>query len=179
MPQLSAQDVILEILRTSDGEWVGKTRLFKAFYFAHLYFAKENPGILTSWPMARMPQGPGINNSDELFEQLESIGLVSLEKVHDGPYTEYRYRLTPKGNSQAAAPEAAKRAIEQSVNFCKDKTAAQLSAITHERSRSWNYGQNGDILDIYIDIIPDDEYQKRQKELARLNSALVGVFDEA
>src|SRR5262249_21936706 len=102
MPQARAQDVILEILRVTDGEWTGKTKLFKAFYFAHLYFANENPGLLTDWPIARMPEGPGIDNSKLLFEELKQEGLITLEIVHEGPYPENRYRLTDKG--KAAKP---------------------------------------------------------------------------
>src|SRR5262249_30621489 len=78
-------------------EWTGKAKLFKAFYFAHLYYANENPGLLTSWPIARLPQGPGIHQSQELFGRLVSEGCLTIEQVHEGPYPDYRYRLTEKG----------------------------------------------------------------------------------
>ena len=47
----------------------------------------------------------------------------------------------------------------------RDKTATQLSQYTHEYSKAWNEGENGQLLDIYIDIIPDAEYYRRKKEL--------------
>src|SRR5712691_6586508 len=97
MPQTQAKDVILEILRNADGEWTGKTKLFKTFYFAHLYYANERPGFLTDWPIARLPQGPGIDKSYLLFESLVKDEYLIVETVHDGPYPEYRYRLTEKG----------------------------------------------------------------------------------
>lgn len=46
------------------------------------------------------------------------------------------------------------------------KTATQLSQYTHEYSKAWNEGENGQVLDIYIDVIPDAEYYRRKRELA-------------
>src|SRR4051794_19467296 len=97
MPIMKAHDVILEILKCSDDEWIGKSKLFKVFYFAHLYFANERPGLLTDWPITHMPQGPGIGDSERLFAELVTEGMLSIEQVHEGPYPEYRFRLTSKG----------------------------------------------------------------------------------
>src|SRR5437588_9025156 len=108
MPRTRAQDVILEILRHADGEWTGKAKLDKAFYFAHLYFANERPGLLTDWPIARMPQGPSIEKSHELFGELVREGYLTIEQVHEGPYPESRYRLTDKGRDAPKPPEDAR-----------------------------------------------------------------------
>src|SRR3954447_14758310 len=107
MPRTSARDVILEILRHTDGEWTGKTKLFKAFYFAHLYYANEHPGLLTDWPIARLAQGPGIHNSEQLFADLRQAGCLTVELIHEGPYPEYRYRLTEQGAATTRPSEAA------------------------------------------------------------------------
>ena len=178
MPKTEARDVILEILRNADGEWTGKTKLFKAFYFAHLYYAGANPGILTNWPIACMPQGPGINNSVKLFTGLVDDGLMTTEMVHDGPYPEYRYRLTDKARNAGSLPDAARDAIKTATLFCKDRSASELSQLTHERSRSWIQGNVGDILDIYIDLIPEDEYQSRLEEIGRLENCLPKFLQE-
>lgn len=172
MPRTRAQDVILEILRTADGEWTGKTRLFKAFYFAHLYYANQQPGLLTDWPIARLPQGPGIDRSHQLFGELVQEGHLIVEQVHEGPYPECHYQLTDQGRNAPRPPEDARVAIREATLFCQSKTRAELSEITHERSRSWIEGKDGDILDIYIDTIPDDEYQEREKEINRLQKQL-------
>lgn len=178
MPRAKAADVILEILRRSDGELRGKTRLFKVFYFAHLYYAKARPGILTDWPIARMPEGPGISDSHKLFKGLIDDGLMEVEQTHVGPYPEYRYRLTKKGREAGDLPADARDAIGAATTFCEGMRATELSQLTHEQSRSWNEGKNGDILNIYIDIIPDDEYSARQGELNRLNAVLAGLIPE-
>src|SRR5579872_6868508 len=118
MPQTKARDVILEILRNTDGEWNGKTKLFKAFYFAHLYYANERPGLLTDWPIARMPQGPGIDKGDALLAGLVRDGYLTVEHFHEGPYPENRYRLTDKGWKAGGLPEDAKCAVEKATIFC-------------------------------------------------------------
>jgi hypothetical protein len=178
MPITDAKTVVLEILRQAEGEWIGKTKLHKAFYFAHLYYGKDRPGMLTDWPIARMPQGPGIHNSRDLFADLIRNDFLTEELIHEGPYPEYRYRLTEKGK-QAAAPHVdAVHAIEQAVMFCKDRTASELSQLTHDRSRSWNAGKDGDILNIDIDLIPEDEYAEREEELRHVDQVLSNIFPE-
>src|SRR4051794_13200347 len=142
MPRTKAEDVILEVLRNADGEWTGKAKLFKTFYFAHLYYANEHPGLLTDWPIARLPQGPGIDRSQELFAELVRDGLLTIEPVHEGPYPDYRFRLTDKGRAAPPPPDDARAAIKEATLFCSARTAAELSQITHERSRSWIAGKD-------------------------------------
>lgn len=43
MAATTLQRVILEILRKADGEFDGKARLYKACYFAHLFYFESNP----------------------------------------------------------------------------------------------------------------------------------------
>ena len=172
MPCTDAKRLVLELIRKADGQVTGKTRLFKAFYFAHLIYFENNPGLLTNWPIARMPQGPGIHKSEELFDQLVKEGWLVIDHVHENVYPEYRYLLTEKANDLAPLPNAADLAIQRAVDFVKDKTAVQLSQLTHEYSRSWIEGKSGDLLDIYIDVIPDDEYERRKAQLVELQSNL-------
>ena len=178
MPRVTPQDVILEILRVADGEWTGKTKLYKAFYFAHLYYANERPGLLTDWPIARMPEGPGIHQGDRLLNAIAEHGFLTVELSHEGPYPENRYRLTDKAGQVPRPPADASSAIKDAANFCLPRTATELSQLTHERSRSWKLGRDGDLLNIYIDTIPDDEYQRRQDELARLEANFGGLLEE-
>lgn len=177
MPRTSAQNVILAILRFGDGEWSGKVKLHKAFYFAHLYYAKDHPGFLTDWPIAKLEHGPGIHNDMKLIGDMSEAGLLEVELIHEGPYPEYRYRLTEKGrNAGSDLPPDAREAIEKAALECKNRSAADLSLMTHERSRSWIEGKMGEPLNIYIDIIPDDEYQRRQQRLHELTKELENVF---
>lgn len=174
MAKTTAHAVVLEILRRADGEWSGKTKLFKAFYFSHLYYAAERPGSLTDWPIARMPQGPGIHDSDVLFAELVGEGLLTVEHIHDGPYPEYRYRLTEKGKKTDPLTGVPGVAVERAARFCLTKTAAELSQLTHEHSRSWNEAKNGDLLDVEVDLIPGEEYARRSEEI-RCNEQLLAT----
>ncbi len=172
MPKTTAHQVILELLRNAQGEWVGKKKLFKAFYFAHLYYAEEQPGILTDWPIARMPEGPGIDQSGKLFRELISQGLLTVDIVHEGPFPEYRYRLTEKGTTFPPVAEDARKAITEAAEFSLPKRGDELTQITHERSRAWREGKDGEILDIYIDIIPEEEYEEERKKLPLLEQTM-------
>jgi hypothetical protein len=168
MPATTLQRVILEILRKSDGEFSGKTRLYKACYFAHLYYFESAPGILSECDFARLPQGPGIHQGDAILDAYRDQGLLDYELFHEGPYAEYRYRLSDRGReSLGELPSKVDSAIQRAVDFVRDKTATQLSQFTHEYSKAWNEGNNGDVIEIHIDVIPDTEYYQRQKELAK------------
>ena len=71
-----AKKVIVEIIRQAGGELTATARLYKAFYFAHLYYAETAPGYLSDWPIVKMPTGPGIHSCGGLVLELVS-GLVS------------------------------------------------------------------------------------------------------
>jgi uncharacterized phage-associated protein len=176
MARTDAKRVILEIIRLADGEFDGKTKLFKAFYFAHLEYFDKNPGILTDWPIARMPEGPGIHNSRQLFDDLKKDGSLLVENVHDGFYPEYRYRLTDKAKTLPSLPSDVTSAIQRVVDFVRDKKGAELSDYTHEHSRSWKQASDGEILDIYVDLIPDDEYEQRQKSISETEKVFEATF---
>ena len=116
MPSTTAKQVILDILRAGDGEWSGKVKLHKAFYFAHLYYANEHPGFLTDWPIAKLQHGPGIHEDESLIWGMVDEGLLEVELVHEGPYPEYRYRLTAKGRQEGSdIPNDAHLAIEKAA----------------------------------------------------------------
>ncbi len=177
MARATAKDVILEILRVTDGEWTGKTKLFKAFYFAHLYYAQERPDLLTDWPIVKMPTGPGIHESHRLFGDLIREGLLVVESVHEGPYPEHRYRLTEAGRKAQRLPDdQARLAVEKAALFCHVKTAEELTQMTHERSRSWQEGEDGAALNVEVDVIPDDEYEARKAEFTRLSGVISEVL---
>jgi hypothetical protein len=167
--------VILEIIRQSGGQ-IGKAMLFKAFWLAHLFYSKKEPGYLTDWPIVRMPNGPGIHRADTLIDELIAGGHV--EKVHEpkGPFTEITCRLTDK-TIENDLPPLAVAAVKEAVEFLKGHTTDSISELSHEFSRSWNSLPNGEELNIYSDMIPDDIYQERQKELSELKKAYEELFE--
>jgi hypothetical protein len=171
-----AKRVIAEIVRQAGGKLTGKTRLYKAFYLAHLFFAERDRGYLTAWPIVRMPHGPGIDCGDELIEELELSGILERKQVPEGPWQTTRYGLKREGRRQEKLSAGATRAIKEAVEFVCSKAATELSELTHEFSRSWLEARDGQPLDIYIDIIPDDEYEMREREIGALHRELMAAW---
>jgi hypothetical protein len=176
VPKSTAEQVIVEILRLAGGELSGKTRLSKAFYFAHLAYYDQNPGELTNWPMSRTPNGPGIDQAEKLFDDLVSRGLLETELMHDDFFPDYRYRLTAKAAECEAPRDDVRAAVQRAVDFVRDRSCSELSQLTREYSRSWSMAQDGELLNIYLDLIPDDEYRRREADLAILDKQLESIF---
>lgn len=174
-----AKQVILELIRAAGGCWTGKTRLYKAFYFAHLYYADREPGFLSCWPIVRMPNGPGIEHGDELLEQLADSGRLTLETTRIGPYPSTIYHLAADAGEPAGLPEPAIQSIREAVQFVSGRTAQELSELTHEHSRSWNLAKDGQELDVYIDLVSDEEYDERTLRLDVLSGELEAAWDAA
>jgi hypothetical protein len=164
-----AKKVILEILRQAGGQ-LGKTKIFKAFWIAHLYYSKKARGYLTDWPIVRMPKGPGIDEGDALLVELLHSGDIKRSYEPRGPFTEINCRLT-KQLRASDLTAAAVRAIKSAVDDVKKHTAGSISEWSHEFSRSWNTTPDGEELDIYTDLIPDDTYEERRQELLSLKKA--------
>lgn len=174
-----AKQVLVELIRAAGGEWTGKTRLYKAYYLAHLYYAETEPGYLTNWPVLKMPYGPGIECGDGLLKELVLSGVLAIKHTAVGPYTATAYGLTGKPVAGEPLSQEAVRAIEQAASFVREKGATDLSDLTHEFSRSWNSAQEGQELNINVDLIPDDEFAARQERLSTLKTELLAAWSAA
>lgn len=166
-----AKQVLREIIRLSGGTVAGKTRLFKVFYLAHLYYAREEPDYLSDWPVVRMPNGPGIHDAESLVEELVREGSIQVCQVQVGPYVQVEYRSL-REEPPSCLPRGAEAAIQEAVEFVRGRSAAELSELTHEFSRSWQDAQDGDELNIYLDLLTDDEYARARRRLDELASDL-------
>ena len=171
-----AKRIILEIIRQSGGIVEGRTCLFKTFYFAHLYYAKSAADYLSDWPIARMPNGPGIHDADVLIKELIAEGAIEERRAPVGPYFRVEYRDAGKEIPISLSEEAI-CAITEAVEFTADKTAAELSELTHEYSRSWKSARDGEELNIYIDLLTEEEYEEGNKKIDHLASALGSVWN--
>ena len=166
-----AMRIIAEIVRQTGGQLRGWTRLYKAFYFAHLYYAELAPGYLSDWPIVKMPHGPGIDRGAELIAELKQAGVIATEHVQEGPFQSVRFQLSRADLPGEPLSDEATDAIRQAVQLVQERTAGDLSEMTHEFSRSWNSAQQGEELNIYIDLIPEDEYDARDKSLESMKAA--------
>ncbi len=175
-----ARRVILEIVRQSPGdEIVGKAKVFKTFYFAHLFYASRSGGYLTDWPIVKMPNGPGIDGFDELIAGLVKAGAMTTEPAMVGPYRSTCYRATGQPFTSGSLPPQGQDAIRDAVELTADKTGAELTNITHEHSRSWNQAKLGEDLSIYIDLLPEDDgHSAEQMRLEKIKEEVLAVWNE-
>ena len=162
-----AKQIIVEIVRSAGGCLHNKTNLFKAFYHAHLQFARENAGVLTAWPIVRMPKGPGIHRANSLLLELVAEGLLVVSRVESGNHYAYRFAIadTLRNKSQAIS-DSERRAVEYGVESVAGKTAAVVSHDSHVQSHSWNDATDGQELPIYADLLTAEEYAAAKADAA-------------
>jgi len=163
--------IIVELVRQAGGQFQNKTNLFKAFWKAHLAYAANNAGYLSNWPMVRMPNGPGIEDFDPLLAEMLADGWLTIDEAQVGPYRAMVFSL---GHScpPPSLPTEAIAAIREGVAAVDGKTAAAVSDESHQKSRVWREAKDGEELDIYLDLMDDEERNRREAELAILASAI-------
>ena len=174
-----AQQVLLEIARQSPGdEIVGKTKLFKTFYLAHLFYALKSPGFLTEWPIVRMPHGPGIEHFDTLIRNMVDQGALVCEPTFIGPYRTTRFRAVGELADGVSLAADEIKAIREAVEFTAARTAEQLSSLTHEYSRAWNESDEmGEQLNIYKDLLDEAEGQRLQQRVSEVGAELDELWE--
>lgn len=163
-----AKETILDLIAAAGGVMHGKVRLHKAFYFAHLFFWREADGVLTAHPIVRAPQGPFIDDGEQLIEELRRDGVISISTAPVGPFQETIYRLESPRSVDPETPRG--RAINQAVELVLSRTAVDLSDLTHEHSVSWQTTENGREMDIYLDLLSDEQLSTMRRQIAELRA---------
>lgn len=151
-----ACQLILEIVWKAGGTFKNKTNLFKAFWWSHLAFARENPGYLSHWPIVKMPNGPGIHDFDMLLGDLVSSGKLQLEQVESGDFKAFVFKANPEASTLSNSEIAA---ITEGIEFVANRTAAEVSEESHS-SRAWSNAAVGDELNIYDDLFSEEEHDR-------------------
>jgi hypothetical protein len=173
-----AKRVIVEILRQAADKanrpGLERSALTYYFWLAHLYYARGNPSYLTEWPLVRAAGGPEILGASTLLCELAEDGLVRTAHTECGPFPVTLYVATPKGPA-SELPLAAVEAIQQAV------TAPSIFqgwpwGRSVRCSRAWATARDGGEMDIYLDLIPEEQYEERQRQLDGLKEALGGLF---
>jgi uncharacterized phage-associated protein len=175
---MKAKDVIIEIIAVADGEFHSKVALYKAFYYAHLFYWREFEGTLTDHPIVRMPHGPGIDNGNEILQRLQEEGQIRITRDPADPYGEFSFKLDESVMKSRSIDTAdpCYRCIEKAVAFVKRKTAQELSQLTHEHSRSWEAASDGEELNIYLDLMDDEEYLAVKRRLKEADEVIEHAF---
>ncbi len=171
-----AKKIIVELVREAGGQFFNKTNLFKAFWKAHLAYAANNPGYLSSWPIVRMPNGPGIDDFDLLLSEMLGDGWLTIDEAPVGPYRAMVFSLGPSC-PPPSLPAAAVAAIHAGLKAVDGKSATAVSDESHRQSRVWRETNNGEAMDIYLDLMDDAERDQREANLAILAQAIGASYE--
>ena len=79
-----AKKIIVELVREAGGKFASMTSLSQAFWKAHLAYAAQEPGYLSSWPIVKTPSGPGIGDFDTLLSEMLHDGWLTLAEQQAG-----------------------------------------------------------------------------------------------
>ena len=171
-----SKHVIVEIIRQAGGTLRNKTILFKAFYHAHLEYAAKNPGYLTTWPIVKMPHGPGIDNANVLLGELMAEGVLDVTQIQEGRFTAFMFEFTGEPPPGSPLSKEANEAIKSGLAVVTGKTASEVSDESHESSRSWRSARDGEELNIYLDLGSDQEFAARDEGIRKIASELRSVW---
>lgn len=164
-----AKDIIVEIVRQAGGSFELQTNLYKAFYYAHLQFARTSDRLLSKWPIVRMPNGPGIDDGADIILELVGEGRLELKPIDCGRVTGNKFVLCESAEQAHvfAAQEIA--AIKFGISKVDGQSAAAVSSASHIESNTWKETENGRELAIYADLLTPEEFarSKRTAGLAR------------
>lgn len=166
-----AKKVIVELVRQAGGQLQNKTNLFKAFWKAHLSYAANNAGYLSNWPIVRMPNGPGIGDFDLLVSEMLADGWLTIDEAEVGTHRALIFSLGPNC-PPPLLPAATAVAIREGLKAVEGDSAGAVSGESHHQSRVWREAKDGEELDIYLDLIDDEERARLEADLAVLKSAV-------
>lgn len=165
------KQIVAEIVRQAGGVLLNKTRLAEAFWRAHLIFAESQPGYLSFWPILKGEDGPVIDQIDTILGELVVERALQIEPVRSADLQAFRFRITDQPTpGEPVSPEAA-AAIEQAV------ACIQRDELPSASSHGWREAAAGEEINIYLDLIPEHEYEARKAKTQRLASALDSLWD--
>jgi hypothetical protein len=170
-----AKQIILQILNQDEDGALHKSRIFKAFWLAHILYAKKNPGYLSGWKIIKLPNGPGIDRGEQLILELSNAGAIRVAHREKGVHTETICMLAKNPPEHLLSKEAM-AAIRSAYNIVKKESVSKISHWSHQYSRSWNLASMGSELDIYNDHIPDEVYEERKQTLREMKEAYNDLF---
>ncbi len=159
-----AKEVIRAILHAAGGRLESKIRLYKAFYKAHLNYWERTGSVLSRYPIVRMPRGPGIDDGEGLLSEMKGQGLIDWSIGTPGRPLEQVFTLTSSIGIDQGSQEF--ECIQEATLWAVQLRPDHLSELTHQTSRSWREGVDGQELDIYADHLPEDRVNRTRAATA-------------
>jgi len=156
-----AKNIVCALVHLEGGKFKGKTRLNKAFWRAHVYHYRHHSGLLSKYPIARLPEGPGIDDLDEILFSLEREGRVKVTSEKVGTYLEVVVSLTSSPPSLESDEE---EAVKEAIRWVRGKSAAQVANESHRLSLAWKQAKNGEIIDLAFDALDTQDLKAIEAE---------------
>jgi hypothetical protein len=172
-----AKQILIEIFRVSDAPRLSAAHLHRAFFLAHLFYAKANPAHLSDWPIVKGDRGPELAGADALLRQLETQGVLQRHAAHVGPFSTSLFQL--RTDEFTGLEDRQIASVRQAVQFMADYGDAELDQLISSQSRCLRLAEPGQELDLYLDLIPEEEYVRREADLRDLASVLAGPVSSA
>jgi hypothetical protein len=168
----AAKRIVCALIQEAGNTFNGKTRLYKAFYWAHLHYWQHHDGVLTAYPIARMPYGPGIDRGEDLLFEMQCQHLIRIESSGDPDFPEQVFRLVADFPINLTDDE--RESVRHGLAKVESRSGKQASADAHQQSRNWQRLPNGKIMNIYEDLLPEAEVERSR--LA--NTAIKALLDQ-
>ena len=160
-----AKQTIQELVAASGGSLTGKLRLYKAFYKAHLNYFESTGLELTGYPIVHMTNGPGIDNAQELIDEMVASGLL-IEQIGTPGRAAERVYIVDTHIGQLDPEKLT--AITEAAKWASELDERQLKEESHQFS--WHDSSNGDRMNIFSDTIQADRViEIRNETQHRLN----------
>lgn len=175
-----AQAVLLAAVVAAGGRWTRKTTLWKAFWWAHLECIRERGSELTDHQVVRLPHGPAPADGDQLVDELARAKLLNAtidgKETHSCEiFTVPNMERARKWVSARLSPEELS-AIETAANKFKDMTSKAASDFSHKFSAEWRKRANGQPMNIYCDLVPEEQIAAATIRSREVSDALTDVF---
>jgi hypothetical protein len=152
-----AQAVLVGIALASGPRCENRTNLYKAFYLSHLLQVRDHGCHLTTWPIVKMQNGPGVDKGPELIKDLVKLGFVKQCEVKRGAVRQFSLEIANHAEAQAFVDRHLDRdeiaSVRTAAGMVKGHRARPLSDMVHAFSRSWQQAGSGQELDIYQDLL--------------------------
>jgi uncharacterized phage-associated protein len=163
-PAPKLANTILYLLERCRSVPPGKQALLKMLWFADYWHYQEHLKVITDAEYIAMPNGPVIENYQDVFDSLERDGVLKLElkPVYNKPYKKEEYwPLLESDVAQFSSIEL--RTLERVIFECAGQSGSELSRRTHLEGPwlfAWN-AQNPNqpihrVLFRWLDNLPDE-----------------------
>jgi hypothetical protein len=134
---------------------------------------------LTGWAIVHLPEGPAIDRLDGLLGDLVQEKRLLVSYVPDGPYQKAVYRLgTAIPVELDDEGYEAGEALASATQYIAGKTAAELSQESHENSRAWQQTKDGEVMDLVLDVVTDDDLEAARAAREASDRGLAGLFGD-